>query len=99
MAFSAQCDHLVEHIYANMMPIVLPLALFQTHILTLGLFLRIQLIERSSVLSGHDFVAARMHDRHHEKIRSDFGALGLLNRLLGGHVESWIKMHVVRHGG
>ena len=74
-----------------MMPIVLPLALIHTHILTFALFLTTQLIETSSVHSGYDFAKARMHDKHHEKFRINFGALGLLDWALGTNVEGWDK--------
>lgn len=91
IAFSAQYGHPIEHLFANMMPIVLPLAIIRAHILTFGLFLVTQLIETSSVHSGYDFAAARMHDRHHERFRVNFGALGLLDRLLGSDIEGWEK--------
>jgi len=94
VAFSAQYGHPIEHLLANMMPIILPLALIRAHILTFALFLVVQLVETSSVHSGYDFASARMHDRHHEKFRVNYGAIGLLDWLMGTDVEGWDKAGV-----
>lgn len=91
VAFSAQYGHPVEHLFANTMPIVLPLALIRAHVLTFGIFLWVQLVETSSTHSGYDFAMARMHDRHHEKFRVNFGAIGLCDWLLGTDHEGWDK--------
>lgn len=89
MAFSAQYAHPVEHLLANTIPIVLPMMLLHSHVLTFALFLTSQLIETSSVHSGYDFAAARAHDLHHEKFRMNYGALGVMDWLLGTDVEGW----------
>lgn len=91
MAFSAQYGHPVEHLFANTMPIVLPLVLIRAHVLTFAVFLLTQLIETSSVHSGYDFAMARMHDKHHEKFRVNFGAIGLCDWLLGTDQDGWEK--------
>lgn len=92
LAFSAHYGHPIEHIFANMIPIVLPLAIIRAHILTFAVFLVTQLIETSSVHSGYDFAASRMHDRHHEKFRVNFGAIGLMDKVLGTDQEGWDKV-------
>ncbi|KAK2765579.1 hypothetical protein FQN54_008433 [Arachnomyces sp. PD_36] len=91
MAFSAQYAHPVEQILANIMPIVLPLALTHAHILSFALFLTSQLAETSSVHSGYDFAHARKHDLHHSKFRMNYGALGVLDWALGTDIEGWDK--------
>jgi len=91
MAFAAQYAHPIEHLLANTMPIVLPLMLMRANILTFGLFLTSQLVETSSVHSGYDFAWARAHDLHHEKFRMNYGAIGIMDKLLGTDVEGWDK--------
>lgn len=91
VAFSAQYSHPIEHLFANTLPIVLPLALIRAHILTFAFFLITQLVETASVHSGYDFASARMHDQHHEKFRMNYGAIGLLDWMLGTDHEGWDK--------
>ncbi|RDL36162.1 Uncharacterized protein BP5553_06774 [Venustampulla echinocandica] len=91
MAFAAQYAHPVEHLLANTIPIVLPLMLMRANIITFGLFLTSQLAETSSVHSGYDFAAARQHDLHHEKFRVNYGAIGLMDYILGTDVVGWDK--------
>jgi sterol desaturase/sphingolipid hydroxylase (fatty acid hydroxylase superfamily) len=89
MAFAAQYAHPVEHLLANTMPIVVPLMVMRAHVLTFGVFLTLQLVETASVHSGYDFAAARAHDLHHEKFRVNYGALGLMDWVLGTDVVGW----------
>jgi sterol desaturase/sphingolipid hydroxylase (fatty acid hydroxylase superfamily) len=91
MAFAAQYAHPIEHLLANTIPIVLPMMLMHSHVLTFSLFLTSQLIETSSVHSGYDFAAARAHDLHHEKFRMNYGAIGMMDWLCGTDVEGWDK--------
>jgi methylsterol monooxygenase len=91
MAFAAQYAHPIEHLLANTIPIVLPMMLMSSHVLTFSLFLTSQLVETSSVHSGYDFAAARAHDLHHEKFRMNYGALGIMDWVLGTDVEGWDK--------
>lgn len=91
MAFAAQYAHPIEHLLANTLPIVLPMMLMRSHVLTFSLFLTSQLVETSSVHSGYDFAAARAHDLHHEKFRMNYGALGIMDWVLGTDVEGWDK--------
>lgn len=85
MAFSSQYAHPVEHIAANVLPILLPPLLLKSHILTMWVFVAFQLIETSTVHSGYDFFggAAKKHDRHHERFDVYFGGIGLLDYVLG----------------
>ena len=85
MAFSAQYAHPLEHLLANTLPIVLPLALKRAHILSFAFFLSYMLWETASVHSGYDFVTwpmplnpAKVHDYHHEKFMVNFGSIGML---------------------
>lgn len=41
--------------------------------------------------SGYDFAQARKHDLHHSKFRMNYGALGVLDWVLGTDVEGWDK--------
>ncbi|EHK44030.1 hypothetical protein TRIATDRAFT_300370 [Trichoderma atroviride IMI 206040] len=85
VAFSSQYAHPVEHISANVLPILLPPLLLKSHILTMWVFVAFQLIETSTVHSGYDFFggAAKKHDRHHERFDVYFGGIGLLDYVLG----------------
>ncbi|KAJ8098476.1 fatty acid hydroxylase superfamily-domain-containing protein [Lipomyces tetrasporus] len=85
MAFTAQYAHPIEQVFANVLPIFLPLILTKGHILSFFVFLVFQLFETATVHSGYDFVwpPAKMHDIHHEKFIVNFGGLGLLDWLHG----------------
>ncbi|KAM0265710.1 hypothetical protein ACHAQJ_000144 [Trichoderma viride] len=85
VAFSSQYAHPVEHLTANVLPILLPPMLLGSHILTMWVFVAFQLIETSTVHSGYDFFggAAKKHDRHHERFDVYFGGIGLLDYVLG----------------
>ena len=76
VALAAQYAHPVEHIVANVLPIILPPMLLRSHITTFWLFLGMMLIETSTVHSGYDFWPhlAEKHDRHHEVFIWNFGA-------------------------
>ena len=75
-ALAAQYAHPVEHIVANIVPIILPPMLLRSHIVTFWIFLGLMLVETSTVHSGYDFWPhlAEKHDRHHELFIWNFGA-------------------------
>jgi sterol desaturase/sphingolipid hydroxylase (fatty acid hydroxylase superfamily) len=75
-ALAAQYAHPVEHIVANLIPIVLPPMALHSHIVTFWIFLSMMLIETSTVHSGYNFWPhlAEKHDRHHEVFIWNFGA-------------------------
>jgi sterol desaturase/sphingolipid hydroxylase (fatty acid hydroxylase superfamily) len=75
-ALAAQYAHPLEHIVANMIPIILPPISLHSHIITFWIFLGMMLIETSTVHSGYDFWPhlAEKHDRHHEVFIWNFGA-------------------------
>ncbi|XWW98452.1 hypothetical protein V2A60_006452 [Cordyceps javanica] len=85
VAFASQYAHPLEHVLANTLPIVLPLALLRAHVLTAWAFLAYQLVETATVHSGYDFFhgLARKHDRHHERFDVYFGGFGFLDWLHG----------------
>ncbi|KAH0492927.1 hypothetical protein TgHK011_007853 [Trichoderma gracile] len=85
VAFASQYAHPVEHLGANVLPILLPPMILGAHILTMWAFLAVQLVETATVHSGYDFFggAARKHDRHHERFDVYFGGIGLLDWALG----------------
>ncbi|RDA93155.1 hypothetical protein CP533_3183 [Ophiocordyceps camponoti-saundersi (nom. inval.)] len=83
VALASQYAHPIEHITANLLPIVTPPLILGCHILTTWIFVAAQLVETSFVHSGFDFLAgaARKHDRHHERFDVYFGGLGILDWL------------------
>ncbi|OAA70639.1 Fatty acid hydroxylase [Cordyceps fumosorosea ARSEF 2679] len=85
VALASQYAHPLEHVVANALPIALPPALLRAHVLTLWVFVALQLVETATVHSGYDFFGglARKHDRHHERFDVYFGGIGLLDWLHG----------------
>ena len=75
IAFAAQYAHPLEHLLANVLPILLPCQLIRAHILSFMAFLAFTLYETATVHSGYDFglPSALHHDRHHEFFRMNFG--------------------------
>ncbi len=84
-ALAAQYAHPLEHLLANMLPVVLPAVMLRVHVWTLWAFLAAVLVETSTAHSGYDFFhgLARMHDAHHERSTLNFGAYGLMDWLHG----------------
>lgn len=94
MAFAAQYAHPVEHIFANVMPIVLPLALRRANLLSAAVFASFELWEAAADHSGYDFPklpSAKIHDLHHEKFRVNYSTLGIMDWLYGTDIVGWDK--------
>lgn len=93
VAFSSQYAHPVEHLVANVLPILVPPLLLGSHILTMWVFVAFQLIETSTVHSGYDFFggAAKKHDRHHERFDVYFGGIGLLDYVFGTDEKEGVR--------
>ncbi|PFH58752.1 hypothetical protein XA68_13272 [Ophiocordyceps unilateralis] len=87
MALASQYAHPIEHMLANLIPVVAPPLVLGCHVLTAWIFVATQLMETALVHSGFDFLAgaARKHDRHHERFDVYFGAFGFLDWLHGTH--------------
>lgn len=84
-ALAAQYATVPEHLFANVLPYVLPGLLFRSHILSYWVFLASQLVDTATVHSGYDFFGrfAEMHDRHHELSTINYGVFGLCDWLHG----------------
>lgn len=82
VALAAQYATITEHIFANILPISIPLTLIHAHIVTFWIFAGLVLVETTTVHSGFDFFRglAKMHDLHHEKFLINFGTVGLLDK-------------------
>jgi sterol desaturase/sphingolipid hydroxylase (fatty acid hydroxylase superfamily) len=95
MAFAAQYAHPVEHIVANVAPIVLPLAYRHAHIITYCIYLGFSLLETAAAHSGYDFFqfpfTANAHDLHHEKFNVNYGGTWILDYLHGTDQLDWNK--------
>jgi len=83
VALSAQYGTITEHLLANVMPILLPPMILDSHLVTFFVFMGLELAKSAAVHSGYDFLAmsARHHDLHHEKSIVNFGLIGLLDWL------------------
>lgn len=93
MAFAAQYAHPVEHLLVNALPIFVPMAVCRAHILTFAAFFVYELLQTTTSHCGYRvFWNARLHDRHHEKFRVNYGTIGLVDWLLGTDQEGWDRM-------
>lgn len=89
VAFAAEYAHPVEHLFANVLPVTLPLYLKRTHFLSFLTFGIFELWETAADHSGYDFLKlppAEMHDLHHEKFRVNYGTIGLMDWIHGTNV-------------
>ncbi|KAL3439739.1 hypothetical protein BJX65DRAFT_317728 [Aspergillus insuetus] len=94
VAFAGEYAHPVEHLLANILPVVLPLHLRGAHFVSIGLFAVFELWEAAADHSGYDFLKlppAELHDLHHEKFRVNYGTIGLMDWIHGTDVVGWDK--------
>ncbi|EAW16917.1 sterol desaturase family protein [Aspergillus fischeri NRRL 181] len=92
VAFAAEYAHPVEHLLANVLPIMFPLYLKGAHFLTVMAFGVFELWEAAADHSGYDFLKlppAELHDLHHEKFRVNYGTIGLMDWIHGTDVVGW----------
>ncbi|TGZ76613.1 hypothetical protein EX30DRAFT_360359 [Ascodesmis nigricans] len=107
VAWSAQYCTVLEHIVANVLPILIPGIVLRMHILTFSLWAGSQSLQATIDHAGWNtwlWWQARSHDRHHELFKVNFGTNGLLDWLHGtqdkvprnkvmGDAEVGEKMH------
>lgn len=92
ISFAAEYAHPVEHIVANVLPVVAPLAIKGTHCLSVFAFTLFELWEAAADHSGYDFLKlppASIHDLHHEKFRVNYSTLGIMDWIHGTDVVGW----------
>mmetsp|Transcript_13974 Transcript_13974/g.55125 ORF Transcript_13974/g.55125 Transcript_13974/m.55125 type:complete len:254 (-) Transcript_13974:58-819(-) len=78
--------HPLEHVVANLLPLLLGPILMQAHVTEMWLWLTIGIVSTINSHSGFDFPFtpdARKHDFHHEAFNYNYGALGILDYLHG----------------
>ncbi|KAL9135304.1 MAG: hypothetical protein Q9175_003512 [Cornicularia normoerica] len=91
IAFTGLFTTPVEHLFADIIPIVLPLALIAhysepVHILSFNVFLVSVLLVGTAEHSGYDFAqppVSKVHDLHHEKFNLNYGSLHFMDWLHG----------------
>jgi len=85
VALAAQYATVTEHIFSNLMPVLLPMMILNVHVVTFWIVLGLGLVQTTTGHSGFDFFAgkARAHDLHHEKFLVNFGSTGLVDWLHG----------------
>lgn len=94
IAFTGLYTTPVEHFFADIIPIVLPLALIAhyyepVHILSFNFFLISVLLVGTAEHSGYDFAqppVSKVHDLHHEKFNVNYGSLHFMDWLHGTDV-------------
>ncbi|MCJ1370906.1 hypothetical protein MMC20_002120 [Loxospora ochrophaea] len=94
IAFTGLYTTPVEHFFADIIPIVLPLALVAhyyepVHILSFNAFLISVLLVGTAEHSGYDFAqppVSKVHDLHHEKFNVNYGTLHFMDWLHGTDV-------------
>lgn len=86
VGWAAQYAHPVEHIIANILPVVLPPKLVGAHQLVSWAYAGWVMLESTVDHAGYDvpwWGAARRHDGHHERFVGDYGTVGVLDWLHG----------------
>ncbi|KAA6413813.1 MAG: sterol desaturase [Lasallia pustulata] len=91
IAFTGLYTTPVEHFFADIIPIVLPLALIAyyyepVHILSFNIFLISVLLVGTAEHSGYNFAqppVSKAHDLHHEKFNVNYGSLHFMDWLHG----------------
>ncbi|KAI9009732.1 hypothetical protein BC832DRAFT_591074 [Gaertneriomyces semiglobifer] len=85
VGMAAEYAHPIEHIFSNIIPVVIGPMVLGSHLVTLWLWLSFALISTVTVHAGYDTPLHRgialFHDYHHEKFRECFGVMGLLDYL------------------
>ena len=97
IAFAALYTTITEHIVADVIPIVGPLALFTiyvqpVHILTFQGFLLSLFLVGTAEHSGFDFAqpaVSKFHDVHHEKFNLNYGTLHFMDWTHGTGEAGW----------
>lgn len=82
--------HFVEHLLGNLLPIFAGILLIGTHPVTAGLWVMLAVANAIHTHSGYrwPFLPWSVeHDFHHWNVTGSYGAIGLLDRLLGTHDE------------
>lgn len=95
VSFAAEYAHPVEHLFANVLPVTLPLYLKGAHFLSIMIFGVFELWEAAADHSGYDFLKlppAELHDLHHEKFRVNYGTIGLMDWIHGTDVVGWDRV-------
>ena len=95
IAFTGLYTTPVEHFFADIIPIVLPLALIAhfwepVHILSFNMFLISVLLVGTAEHSGYDFAqppVSKAHDLHHEKFNVNYGSLHFMDWLHGTNMS------------
>lgn len=86
VAFVAIYAHPVEHMVANIFPLLAGPMLCGTHVAVIGAFLVAGLIHTTAVHSGYWIVDDNgMHDEHHAKFNCNYGVVGILDFLYGSY--------------
>lgn len=87
VAFACIYAHPIEHIVANMLPVLLGPLIVGCHPLLALLWFSLALFSTLTTHSGLELmpllISARPHDRHHEAFNVNYGALGILDALHG----------------
>lgn len=86
VALTAVYCHPLEYLLSNMIPVLLPLCILNSHLLTVCLWLTKVMFGTVSDHSGYYFPGLTMpeiHDHHHRTFNECFGTLGILDYLHG----------------
>lgn len=77
--------HWVEHVLANLLPLLLGPIFVQAHVTEVWLWLTIGILSTIKSHSGYEFpgMPAERHDFHHEAFNYNYGALGLCDWIHG----------------
>ncbi|KAI5793260.1 hypothetical protein EDC01DRAFT_655719 [Geopyxis carbonaria] len=86
VAFAALHCTFAEQVLVNALPVILPCAVMNAHIVTFWAFLGVALLQATIDHAGFGAPLWRQavrHDRHHELFNINFGTLGWMDWMLG----------------
>lgn len=89
IGLTATYSHWLEHVFSNLLPVMVGPILFQCNVSTLYIWITLAILSTVNSHSGFHFplvVSPEYHDFHHLHFNQNYGVLGLLDYLHGTDV-------------
>ncbi|KAG5683683.1 hypothetical protein PVAND_012949 [Polypedilum vanderplanki] len=100
VSLMATYAHPIEHIFANMLPIVIPISLLKLPISTSWIVMTLTTIATLGDHSGYHLPflhSPQFHDWHHAKFSECYGAMGILDKFHGTSKNFEKAINSIRH--
>jgi sterol desaturase/sphingolipid hydroxylase (fatty acid hydroxylase superfamily) len=78
VGFGALYCHPIEMVVGNLIPVITPIYIFKTHLLTILIWFMITTFNTIVSHSEHG-ISNKFHDKHHTKNKNNFGTIGLFD--------------------